>query len=83
MTVKNTGGAATKGWTVRWTYAAGQTLAQTWGGTGTQTGTTVSVTNAGYNGAIAPGAGTTFGFLGTLTGTANPVPTPITCSPAQ
>lgn len=81
--MKNTGATATRAWTVGWTFAAGQTLGQTWNAAGTQTGTTVRVTNAGYNGALAPGASATFGFLGTLTGTANPVPSPITCSPAQ
>jgi hypothetical protein len=38
------------------------------------------VTNASYNGALAPGGATTFGFLGSTTGTTNPVPSPITCS---
>jgi xyloglucan-specific exo-beta-1,4-glucanase len=81
VTVTNTGTTAIRGWTVGWAFAAGQILTQTWNGTGTQTGTTVRVTNAGHNGALAAGATTTFGFLGSLTGTSNPVPSPITCSP--
>jgi len=40
----------------------------------------VTVTNAGYNGALGAGASTTFGFLGSLTSTSNPVPSPITCT---
>ena len=81
VTVRNGGAAPTRTWTVGWTFTAGQRLIQTWNGTGTQTGTTVSVTDAGYNGALAPGASATFGFLGTTTGTTNPVPSPITCTP--
>jgi xyloglucan-specific exo-beta-1,4-glucanase len=81
VTVKNTGTAATKGWTVRWSFAAGQTLAQTWNATGNQTGATVTVRDAGYNGVLTAGASTTFGFLGGLTTSSNPVPSPITCTP--
>jgi len=55
-------------------------VTQIWGGTVTQTGTAVRVTNAGYNGTVAAGASTTFGFLASMTGTNNAVPTPITCS---
>jgi cellulase/cellobiase CelA1 len=54
-------------------------VSQVWGGTGGQTGTAVSVRDAGWNGVLAPNATTTFGFLATTTGT-NPVPAPITCA---
>jgi hypothetical protein len=77
VTVHNNGTAPTTGWTVGWTFPAGQKVTQAWNATATQTGTTVTVTNAGYNGALAPGASATFGFLGSTTGT-NPVPTTIT-----
>jgi xyloglucan-specific exo-beta-1,4-glucanase len=79
VTVKNTGSAATKTWTVGWSFTAGQTVSQVWGGTGGQTGTAVSVRDAGYNGAVAPNATATFGFLASWTGS-NPVPAPITCA---
>jgi cellulase/cellobiase CelA1 len=79
VTVKNTGTAATKAWTVGWKFGAGQVISQAWGGTATQSGTAVTVKDAGYNGVLAPGATTTFGFLASWTGT-NPVPAPITCS---
>jgi xyloglucan-specific exo-beta-1,4-glucanase len=81
VTVRNNGTASTTGWSVGWTFTGGQTLTQTWSGTGSQTGSTVTVRNAGYNGALAPGATATFGFLGSTTGTTNPVPSPITCTP--
>jgi hypothetical protein len=80
VTVANTGTAATKSWSVGWTYTAGQTVTQLWNGTVTQTGTAVKVVNASYNGAVAAGGSTTFGFLGSTSGTTNPVPSPITCS---
>ncbi|BCJ46514.1 xyloglucanase [Actinoplanes ianthinogenes] len=80
VTVTNTGSTATTGWTVKWAYTAGQTVTQGWGGTATQSGTAVTVTNASYNGAIASGASATFGFLGSTTGTTNPVPSPVSCS---
>jgi hypothetical protein len=80
VTVKNNAVIATKNWSVGWTFAAGQKLDQVWNGAGTQTGTAVTVRDAGYNGALAAGASTTFGFLGSYTGS-NPVPAPITCTP--
>jgi xyloglucan-specific exo-beta-1,4-glucanase len=80
VTVANTGAAATRSWSVGWTYTAGQTITQLWSGTVTQTGAAVKVTNAGYNGAVAAGGSTTFGFLGSISGATNPVPSPITCS---
>lgn len=76
----NTGATATTGWTVTWAYTAGQTVTQSWGGTATQSGAAVTVTNASYNGALASGASTTVGFLGGTTGTTNPVPSPVSCS---
>ena len=78
VTVKNTGTRPVAGWSVRWTYAAGQTVAQVWGGTSTQSGSAVTVRNAAYNGTLAAGAATTFGFIGA--GSANPVPAPVTCT---
>jgi hypothetical protein len=81
VTVKNTGPAATKSWTVGWAFTAGQTITQSWGGTATQSGTAVTVKDAGYNAVLAAGASTTFGFLGNLPSAGNPVPSPVTCTP--
>ncbi len=80
VTVTNSGASATRSWTAGWTFTGGQTVTQIWGGTVSQTGTAVRVTNAAYNGTVAAGASTTFGFLAGMTGTTNPIPTPITCS---
>jgi len=79
VTVRNTGGAALTGWTVRWTSAAGQTITNLWNGTLSTSGSSITVRNADYNGSIASGGSTTFGFQATHTGT-NPTPANITCS---
>ncbi len=77
VTVTNNAATATQGWTVRWTLPSGQAISQLWSGTLTVNGSSVTVTNAAYNGALAPGANTTFGL--TATGTSTPLPTP-TCT---
>lgn len=78
VTVRNNGTSATQGWTVRMTYADGQQINQMWGGSYTQSGSTVTVTNAGYNGTIAPSGTATFGFIASWNGS-NTAPTP-TCT---
>ncbi|MFC4105817.1 cellulase family glycosylhydrolase [Micromonospora zhanjiangensis] len=67
------GGSAISGWTVTWTYANGQQVTQAWGATVTASGSAVTARNVSYNGAISAGGSTTFGFLGSSTGT-NSVP---------
>ncbi|MBF9134830.1 cellulose binding domain-containing protein, partial [Plantactinospora sp. S1510] len=79
VTVRNTGTSAMTGWTVGWSFANGQSISQIWGGTHTQTGSSVSVRNAAYNGNLAANASTTFGFLGSWTGT-NAVPATVGCT---
>ncbi|WP_433045741.1 cellulose binding domain-containing protein [Dactylosporangium sp. CS-033363] len=64
-------------WTVVWSYASGQTVTQAWNATVTQSGSTVTAKNAGYNGSVGTGASASFGFNGSWTGT-NPVPTSFT-----
>ncbi|WFE62809.1 cellulose binding domain-containing protein [Micromonospora sp. WMMD714] len=68
------GTTATDGWTVRWNLGAGQSVSQVWNGTLSTSGTTATVRNAAYNGTLAPGTSTTFGFLGTGT-PSSPSPT--------
>jgi len=70
------GSSAITGWTVKWTLAGGQSISQLWNGTLATSGSNVTVTNAAYNGSLAAGASTTFGF------TANGTPsTPtLTCT---
>ncbi|MFG1885662.1 glycoside hydrolase N-terminal domain-containing protein [Micromonospora sp. NPDC049102] len=73
------GATPIRGWTVSWAFPNGQVISQIWGGTHTQSGASVRVTNVDYNGALPAGGSTTFGFIGTATGTNNP-PTEITCT---
>ncbi|WP_329010911.1 cellulose-binding domain-containing protein [Micromonospora rifamycinica] len=61
-------------WTTTWTFGAGQRVDQGWNATFSQSGSTVSAANAGYNGAVATNGTVSFGFNGTWTGS-NPVPT--------
>jgi hypothetical protein len=76
VTITNLGDAI-NGWTLTWSFGAGQTITQLWNGSYTQSGSQVTVTNASYNAAIATGASTAFGFNGAWTAT-NPVPTSFT-----
>ncbi|MEU9890608.1 cellulose binding domain-containing protein [Sphaerisporangium sp. NPDC051011] len=78
VSVKNTGTSAITGWTVKWTFTAGQTVTQLWSGVLTTSGADVTVKNASYNGALAAEASTSFGFSGTWT-SSNPVPA-VTCT---
>lgn len=57
------GSAAIKSWRVQLTYPGTPPVQQAWNATLTTSGNTVTATNAGYNGAVAAGASTSFGFL--------------------
>jgi endo-1,4-beta-xylanase len=77
VTVAN-GSTARDSWVVGWTFPNGQTITQLWNGAYTQSGSTVIVRDAGYNGSLAAGARTSFGFTGTWNG-ANSLPATFTC----
>ncbi|MFI9530815.1 CotH kinase family protein [Micromonospora rosaria] len=72
------GTSAINGWTVTWTFGAGQTITQVWNATVTSQGSTVTARNVTYNGTLAARASTTFGFLGSSSG-APSTPT-LTCT---
>ncbi|MEV7970733.1 cellulose binding domain-containing protein [Sphaerisporangium sp. NPDC088356] len=80
VTVRNTGTTGITGWTVKWTFANGQTITQLWNGALTQSGSAETVKNLSYNGSLGAGASTTFGFNGSWTGT-NTTPTPTCTAP--
>ena len=67
--VTNTGTSAINGWTVTMTLPSGATLAQLWNGSTTISGSTVTVKNLAWNGALGAGASTGFGFLASGSGT--------------
>ncbi len=62
-TVKNTGTTAVNGWTVEWDFPATTTVGSFWDALITGSGTHFTAKNREYNGAIAPGAAVTFGFV--------------------
>ncbi|MBI9116119.1 cellulose-binding domain-containing protein, partial [Sanguibacter suaedae] len=77
VTITNTGTTALTGWNLAFQFPAGQQITQAWSSQATQSGDQVTLTNAGWNGTLAPGASTTLGFNGTHGGT-NTAPTTFT-----
>ncbi len=65
---------ALTGWTLTWTFGAGQKVSSFWGATVTQSGSSVTATNLSYNASVPAGGTASFGFQGTWT-TSNPAPT--------
>ncbi|MEU1606862.1 family 43 glycosylhydrolase [Micromonospora matsumotoense] len=65
------------GWTLTWSYGAGQQVTQAWNATVTQSGAQVTARNVSYNGSIGTGANVSFGFNGSWNGS-NPKPTSFT-----
>ncbi|WP_405735531.1 cellulose binding domain-containing protein [Streptomyces sp. NBC_01537] len=76
VTITNKG-PAINGWQLGFSFAGNQKVTQGWSGTWTQTGSAVTVKDAGWNAALATGASTDIGFNGAYTGT-NPAPTGFT-----
>lgn len=76
FTITNTGSTAINGWSLTFSFANGQTITQLWNGSFTQSGANVTVTNASYNAAIAPGTAVSSppGFNASWNGT-NSAPT--------
>lgn len=71
IAITNTGSTAINGWSLKFSFANGQTITQIWNGAFTQSGTSVTITNTSYNGSI-PAGGTLNsppGFNGSWTGT--------------
>ncbi|MEH1124564.1 cellulose-binding domain-containing protein [Micromonospora sp. CPCC 206061] len=68
-------GDPVRGWTVRWSYPAGQTVTQAWGATVSQSGTAVTANSASWNGTLRTNRTASFGFNGTWNGSGNPTPT--------
>ncbi|WSS24439.1 endo-1,4-beta-xylanase [Streptomyces sp. NBC_01190] len=63
VSVLNSGSGALSGWTTAWTQPSGQTIANLWNAVqGTSDGRTTAH-NAAYNGQLAVGASTTFGYV--------------------
>ncbi|MDJ1135196.1 glycoside hydrolase family 18 chitinase [Streptomyces iconiensis] len=69
-TVKNTGTTALNGWTINWTYPTGTKVTSAWDADVTNSGTTWTAKDKGWNANLAPGASVSFGFNGS--GNGNP-----------
>ncbi|MEE4543014.1 glycoside hydrolase family 6 protein [Streptomyces sp. V4-01] len=72
VTVRNTGGSAVNGWSLRWTFPADQKITSAWNAGTTQSGATVTATDLGYNATVPVGGSTGFGFQGTGSGASSP-----------
>ena len=73
VTITNLGDPVS-GWTLTWSYGAGQTVTQAWSATVTQSGANVTARNVDYNGSIPTNGTASFGFNGAWT-SSNPAPT--------
>ncbi|HTX00437.1 MAG TPA: cellulose binding domain-containing protein [Acidimicrobiales bacterium] len=69
-TITNVGHVATTTWQLDFDLPAGASLVDYWNGQATSSGAEVRASPAGWNGSIAPGSSTTFGFQVTATGAA-------------
>ncbi|MET9629571.1 cellulose-binding domain-containing protein [Lentzea sp. NPDC006480] len=81
VTVRNVSGALIDGWTLRWRFPDGQKVTQMWNATSSQSGSDVSVTNAGYTALIVADGSVSLGFNGSVNG-ANSVPSAFTLNGA-
>jgi acetylxylan esterase len=83
ISITNTSSTAINGWSLKFSFANGQTITQLWNGSVSQSGSSVTITNASYNGSIP--ANSTLnsppGFNGSWTGS-NGSPTAFTLNGA-
>ena len=68
VTIGNTGTAPVSGWKLAFTFPGDQKITTSWNATLSQSGESVTATNASYDGAISPGGSVSLGFQGTWTG---------------
>ena len=73
------GAAGLSGWSVGWTFPGDQEITDLWNASFSQSGQNVAAGNLSYNGTLAAGASTTFGFTGSYTGD-NARPASLSCS---
>ncbi|KMS74741.1 endoglucanase [Streptomyces viridochromogenes] len=62
--VTNTGATPLTSWKVTWTWSGSQRVTSMWNASYTQSGATVTASNAGHNGAVPVGGSASFGFGG-------------------
>ncbi|MGW7299146.1 cellulose binding domain-containing protein [Streptomyces sp. NPDC054829] len=67
--LSNTGTSAWSGWALTWSFPNGQTVSQMWNAEHTQSGSSVTAKNVGWNANVAAGSSVSFGFTGSWSGT--------------
>ncbi len=65
LSLTNTGTSTINGWTLAFAFPGDQHITNAWSATVNHSGNSVSASNVSYNGTLAPGANTSFGFQGT------------------
>jgi hypothetical protein len=65
IAISNTGTAAINGWTLTFTFPGDQKVTNAWNASVTQSGASVTATNASYDGTVSPGGSVSMGFQGT------------------
>ncbi len=55
LLIENTGTTTLNSWALQWRFPGNQAITNLWSGNVTQNGANVTVTNASYDGTIAPG----------------------------
>lgn len=78
VSVRNTGPAPISAWTATFSFGGGQRITQAWNAAAVQSGTVVTARNLSWNGSLAAGGSTSFGFLASLAGS-NATPT-VSCA---
>ncbi len=72
VAVRNTGKAPVDGWQLGFAFGGAETVTNAWNATATQTGSRVTVKNAGHNAVIPAGGTVSFGFQATGAPTQDP-----------
>jgi Cellulose binding domain len=80
--VTDTGSTALTGWTVTFTFGGDQQVTNYWNAAVTQSINYVTASSLSYNGAVAAGGSTSFGFQGTYS-SSYAAPTSVTCTPSS
>ena len=73
------GASALSSWSVGWTFPGNQDITDVWNASSRQSGESVTASNVFYNGTLAAGASTTFGFNASYTGN-NAAPASFSCT---
>jgi len=73
------GSSGLSNWSVGWTFPGDQKISNMWNASYSQSGESVTANNASYDGTLAAGKSTTFGFIGSYT-SSNAAPTSLSCT---